>query len=137
MSSKGGDSKVTFGNISTDYDFSNLFGGGNVFNLGAGSSNTSVVTSSTDLSSLFKDSSTNKDTTEFGNVQADIGASVGVGVGGGSGSAGAVDKTSSYTSSESMSGNSEGGITSKLPIIGGILAVAIVLIMMIFKKRKK
>lgn len=136
MSSKGGDTTNNFGNVNTDFNFSNLFGGGNVFNLGAGSSNTSVITSSTDLSSFFEDSSTKKDSTEFGNIQADIGASVGVGVGGGSGSAGAVDKTSSYTSSETMNGSSKGGITSKLPIIGGILAIAIVLIMMIFKKRK-
>lgn len=136
MPSKGGDTTNNFGNVNTDFNFSNLFGGGNVFNLGAGSSNTSVITSSTDLSSFFEDSSTKKDSTEFGNIQADIGASVGVGVGGGSGSAGAVDKTSSYTSSETMSGSSNGGITSKLPIIGGILAIVIVLIMMIFKRRK-
>lgn len=137
MSSKGGGNKIDFGNISNEWNFSNLFGGGNVFNLGAGSSNTMVSSKSTDLSSLFKDSSTNKDSTEFGNIQADLAASVGVGVGGGSGSAGAVDKTSSYTSSESMSGNSGGGsgILSNplILIIGGAF---ILVAFMMLKKRK-
>lgn len=132
MSSKGGGNKITFGNISNEWDFSNLFGGGNVFNLGAGSSNTMLNTKTMDLSSMLKDSSTNKDSTEFGNIQADLAASVGVGVGGGSGSAGAVDKTSSYTSSESMSGNSSGsGLMSNplILIIGGAFALVIFLML--------
>lgn len=135
-------SKITFGNFSNTQDFSNLFGGGNVFNLGAGSSNTSVVTASTDLSSMFRDESTNTSRQEAtgGGFGLDVGASVGVGVGG-TGSAGSVDKTTANSFSEvdnsSITANrgGSGGISSYLPWIavggGGLIFVFLLL------KRKK
>lgn len=137
--------KINFGNFSNSQDFSNLFGGGNVFNLGAGSSNTSVVTASTDLSSMFRDESTNttRNETSGGGFGLDVGASVGVGVGG-TGSAGSVDKTtansfsevdnSSITANRGSSGGS--GITAYLPWIAVGGGGLIFMFLLLRKKRK-
>lgn len=133
--------KTNFGNVSNSQDFSNLFGGGNVFNLGAGSSNTSVVTASTDLSNMFRDESTNttKNETSGGGFGLDVGASVGVGVGG-TGSAGSVDKTTANSFSEvdnsSITRNRSSGL-NKWVLIGGGGFLGVLMLILILKKRKK
>lgn len=132
---------TNFGNFANTQDFSNLFGGNKVFNLGAGSSNTSVLSSSTDLSSVFKTdlTATNTNKNEAGGIGMDVAASVGVGVGGGSGSAGAVDKTTTTSeidnSSMSVSAG-KGGYTTYLLIGGGVLGLLIVLFL-VFRKKKR
>lgn len=138
-------SKINFGNFSNTQDFSNLFGGGNVFNLGAGSSNTSVITSSTDLSSMFRDESTNTTRTETsgGGFGLDVGASVGVGVGG-TGSAGSVDKTTANSFSEvdnssitaNRGGEGSSGIMAYLPWIA-VGGGGLVFVFLLLKKKRK
>lgn len=135
--------KVQYGNTSNTQDFRNLFGGGGVFNLGAGSSNTSVISTNTDLSSMFRDESTNtkKQEASGGGLGFDVAASVGVGVGG-TGSAGSVDKTTTNSEVDNSSisanrGNSDSISYIKYFAIGGGILALMLLLFKLFKKKKR
>lgn len=139
---RGGDSiteifNSSFGAVSSGSNFSNLFGGGNTFNMGAGSSSYTFNSDSMDLSSIMKNDNTAKggDGGGMGTIEADVAASVGVGVGGGSGSAGSVDKTTANTTTDTMSRVTSAGGGYALPLaIGG---VGLVTLLLLFKKGKK
>ena len=136
--SKDSTSKTQFGNTSNNANFTGLFGGNKTFNLGAGSSSFDIATNSVDLSSMFRDESTNTTRKEVSGGGFDLAASVGVGVGGGSGSGGQVEKvtsTQNTDNSQLSAGNKSSGGNNPLYIALGIGAVGVLLI--ILKRRKK
>lgn len=116
------DDSIKFGNFSNSQDFSNLFGGSRVFNLGAGSS-TSFVSS---LTQTNTDSSRKDLSATGGGFGLDLAASVGVGIGG-DGSAGAVEKHGAQNVSAPTSGTS--------PFMIGGVAIAGLLAIYLLKKR--
>ena len=130
--------KIQFGNVANNANFAGLFGGNKTFNLGAGSSSFDITTNSVNLSSLFRDESTNTTRKEVSGGGFDMAASVGVGVGGGSGSGGQVEKvtsTQNTDNSQLSAGNKSSGGNNPLYIALGIGAVGVLLI--ILKRRKK
>ena len=137
QSAEASGGKTQTGNKTNSSNFAGLFGGNKTFNLGAGSSSFDISTNSLDLSSLFRDESTNTTRKEVSGGGFDMAASVGVGVGGGSGSGGQVEKVTSTqnTDNSQLSAGNKGGGNTPLYIALGVGAVGILLI--ILKRRKK
>lgn len=140
---RGGDSgrndESNFGNFANQQDFKNLFGGGNVFNLGAGSSTNNITSSGgLDLGNTNKLESSTGSGGGGGGFGLDMNASVGVGVGGGSGSGGTATKEGSSLGNASLGG--QGGQTAgkdNTLLIVGIAAAAAVAIIAFNRKGKK
>lgn len=132
-----GGGKLQFGNVSNSTNLSNLFGGGNTFNLGAGSSSFEVQTNSVDMSSLFRDESTNTTRDEISGGGFDAALSLGVGMGG-SGSGGDVMKTttSSKSDNSTLTAGNKSSSQTPLYVALGVFGVGF-LMLLIFRKRKK
>lgn len=128
--------KIQFGNISNNANLAGLFGGNKTFNMGAGSSSFDITTNSVDLSSMFRDESTNTTRKEVSGGGFDAALSLGLGLGGGSGSGGQVEKvtsTNTTDNSQLSAGNKANGNTP-LYIALGVVGLGAILIIM---KRKK
>lgn len=130
--------KIQFGSSTNSSNFSNLFGGSKVFNMGAGSSSMSIDTTSVDLSSYFKDDSTNTARTETSGGGFDAALSLGIGMGGGNGSGGAVEKitsTNKTDNSELSAGNKSGFLSN--PLIVAVIVGVVGIISVIFLRRRR
>lgn len=130
--------KIQFGSSTNSSNFSNLFGGSKVFNLGAGSSSMSIDTTSVDLSSYFKDDSTNTTRKEVSGGGFDAALSLGIGMGGGSGSGGAVEKITSTNKTDNSAlsaGNKSGFLSNPLFVAIGIAIIGIISVIFLRRRR--
>lgn len=123
-----------FGSVANDLNFNNLFGGGNNFNLGAGSSSFLMDSTTTDLSSLLEHAG-NIDASKTSGASQEATGSLGFGFGA-EGKGGDVIKDDNSSDTTDLSGLGRGKSSSSIWILLGGGGILLLITLLLFKRKK-